>query len=194
MPKSNTIKHIVTPELMQACDQAVEQHETGKQRLKDKIASAESHVAPDGTADVTNAAAQAGRSLLRWKFIDMLQKLNPNLMYEQSKAYPQFGGIYLDDHRTDPVTMLPVGKHQLCGIPHEAVSEFDVRIVLNEEVPDPATPLNWVTVPKIDGHIPGWRSTLLKLVKWNIVNLTEAEKLFKINEGRSSQNWQMALN
>lgn len=191
---NNTIKHIVTPEQMKACDALVEQHETGKQRLKDKIAAAESQVAPDGSSDVTSPAAQFGRAMRREDVVRRLQKLNPNLIYEHSKNWPLFGGLYIDDKSIDPLTMKPVGKRHLCGIPHEIVAEFDVRLVLKDRVPDPSIPLNWIEVPQIDGHIPGWRSTILKLVKGGQINLAAAEKEFEITKGRSSERWQQAVN
>ena len=194
MAKSKTIKHILSPEAIQAEDAINEQHEAGVQRLKSKIAEARSHTATDGGADVTNPQQQLGRGMTREAVMAKLQQLNPNLLYEQSRNYPKFGGIYFDDRSVDPITQAPVGKRQLCGIPHEIVAEFDVRLVLNEDVPDPAQPLNWITVPKIDGHIPGWRSTIMKLATKGYISLGAAENLFEVHKGRSSQKWQQAVN
>jgi hypothetical protein len=85
-------------------------------------------------------------------------------------------------------------KRFLCGIPHEAIAEFDVRIVIEDKVPDPDIALHWIKVPQLDEHIPGWRSTLLKLVKHGVINLAAAEIEFEITKGRSSQRWHDAVN
>ena len=194
MTKAKIRRHILAPKKIQRQDKILEQHELGKQRLKDKIAAAESHVAPDAGRDVTDADQQLGRRLARAEVVRRLQMLNPNLLYDQSKNWPEFGGLYFDDPTIDPLTVKPVGKRHLCGIPHELVAEFDVRLVINEQIPDPATALAWVTVPKLEGHIPGWRSTILKLVKAGLINLTAAELVFEIGQGKTSERWQKAVN
>ena len=178
--KPKTIRHILPKETIQRQDKMLEQHEAGVERLKAKIADAESHVAADAGADVTSPGQQAGRVLCRQEVVRRLQALNPNLIYEQSKEWPQFGGIYFNDRTVDPLTMKAIGKRHLCGIPHEIVSEFDIRLVLNEQVPDPTTVLHWRTVPKLEGHIPGYRSTILKLVKGGFISFEGAEREFTI--------------
>jgi len=192
--KPSIVKSILSPEAIRAGESIEQQHAEGIERLENEITKRESFVAPDGAADVTNPRQQMGRSLMREDVVRKLQKLNPNLIYERSKNFPEFGGLYIQDFGIDDLTMKPIGKRHLCGFPHEAVSEFDVRLVMKERVPDPTIALHWVEVPKLEGHIPGWRSTIMKLVKGGYINLAAAEQEFNIAQGRSSKNWQSAVN
>src|SRR3990167_7189648 len=163
--KPKPIRHILPPEGIRAGESIERQHAEGVQRLKDEIHKRESFVAPDGSADVTDAEQQMGRCLMREVVVAKLQKLNPNLMYERSKNWPEFGGMYIQDYSIDDLTLNMVGKKHLCWFPHTAIAEFDIRLVVNERVPDPTVPMHWLEAPKLEGHIPGWRSTIVKLVK-----------------------------
>lgn len=189
-------KEILSPEKRRQVQTIERTRATQKEQVNGEIAKRQSFVAPDGQADVTDAEQQQGRPLLRAELVRKLQKLNPNLMYEQARNYPEFGGLYIENKEIDFATNLikVSGKKHLCGFPHEVVSEFDVRLVINDRIPDPDIPLHWIEVPQLEGHIPGWRSTIKKLVNGGYINLTAAETEFEIYKGRSSQKWQMAVN
>ena len=192
--KSRIRRHIVQPDQRAGLDKLEERRATSKAEIQQTIAEAESHVVPDAGHDVTNHDDQKGRALTREEFVRRLQKLNPNLMYERSKEWPEFGGIYVNSYAIDALTLNPIGKIHLCGFPHDMVAEFDTRIVINERVPDPDIPLHWREVPALQEHIPGWRSTLLKLAKKGYISLGRAEVEFNIAIGRSSEKWQKAVN
>ena len=191
--KPEILKTILSPEAIQAGESMEQQHAQGIQELKDEITKREQFVAPDNGADVASPQNQLGRAMTRADVVRKLQKLNSNLIYEQSKNWPEFGGLYIQDYGFDELTMKPIGKRHLCGFPHDVVAEFDVRIVVKDRVPDPTIPLHWIEVPKLEGHVPGWRSTILKLVKGGYINLTAAEHEFSIYEGRSSERWSQAI-
>src|SRR5881396_1366294 len=166
-------REIVSRAMAQAISRREQHHAETTAQIKGEIAKANAFVAPDGAADVTNPEAQRERYLYREEFVRRLQKLNSNLIYERSKEWPDFGGLYIQEWTMAPIEgVLQHGqKRFLCGIPHEAISEFDVRVVIEEKIPDPDIPLHWITVPALQEHIPGWRSTIKKLVNRGIINL-----------------------
>src|SRR5438046_3545029 len=142
--KARNRRQIVSAEQSAALEKLEERRATSKAEIKQTIAEAESHVVPDAGHDVTNAEDQKGRALTREEFVRRLQKLNPNLMYERSKEWPEFGGIYVNSYAIDALTLNPIGKIHLCGFPHDMVAEFDTRIGINEAVPHPAIPLHFL--------------------------------------------------
>ena len=188
-------REIVSRAMAQAISRREQHHAETTAQIKGEIAKANAFIAPDGTADVTNPEAQRERYLYREEFVRRLQKLNSNLIYERSKEWPDFGGLYLQVWEPTTLTGLveKTGKRFLCGIPHEAISEFDVRVVIEEKIPDPDIPLHWITMPALQEHIPGWRSTIKKLVNRGIINLDAADREFDIRRGRSSELWQKAI-
>ena len=132
--------------------------------------------------------------MLRADFVAKVRKINPNLFYERSIAVPTQGGLYLDDRTIDPLTLTRVGKRMVCSFLHTKISEFDLRVMKDSKVPDPDVPLHWQNIPDLDQHIPGWRSCLFRLFQDGLIDLEKAKTVFKLNAGRSSQNWQNAVN
>jgi hypothetical protein len=164
------------------------------QQIKDEIKKRQGFAAKDGDADVTSKANQEGRFMLRQAFVKKVRKLNPNLFYERSIRHPDQGGLYLNDNQIDPLTLQRVGKRMVCSFPHHKISEFDVRQMIDKRIPDPDVPLHWQNVPDLDQHIPGWRSCLYRLFQSGLIEFQASVKEFDLTQGRSSQNWQKAVN
>lgn len=164
-------------------------------RLEEEIERESNLLRPDGDMDVTDPEQQAGRMLPRSLILARLRKLNPCLVYEQSKNYPEKGGIYYDGYLEDKVTgKLEYGHYFLCGIQHDYVREFDLRIAIPSVIPDPTIALHWQDISRVDSRERGWRSILLTLVKEGVIELDKAMTAFHLTEGRSSKNWQTAIN
>ena len=191
--RSQFRKEILSAGRKRAAERIEKTRARQKQEFLDEKRKREAFVAPDGGADRTNVCAQLGRPLRRQEVIRRLRLLNSRFMYEQSRNYPQQGGIYVNDPRLDPVTLREIGKRFVCGIPHNIVSEFDLQQMEDAKLPDPDVPLHWQKVPDLKQHIPGWRSILLRLAGEGWITLADIEKFFKISEGRSSQRWQQAV-
>ena len=142
---------------------------------------------PDGDADVTNLAAQMGRRLHRSTFVQKVQKLNPNVWYEQSVRYPAQGGLYIEDLES------PYKKRFIVGFPHDFINEFSVPLTKPDVIPDTTVALHWQTIQRVDSKLPGWRAVLLKLLMEGLLFPSDIEREFKITEGRSSAKWQAAV-
>lgn len=190
---SEIVKTILSPETIKELDRIGQTRADTTDRLKDEIRREARLLGPDGDADVTSPEVQAGRRLPRSLILTRLKKLNPHLRYAQSQRYPEHGGIYVADRSCEFVTDAVPGRF-ICGIPHELVNEFDVRIAVPDVIPDPDIALHWQQIKKLDAHEPGWLSILLKLAKEGLINLTRAETLFHVHDGRSSRNYQQAVN
>ena len=188
------IKTILSPEVVKAVDSIQQSRCEQREQQKEARPENDGLLKPDGDVDVTNREAQRGRRILRGEFIRRLQKLNPNLKYEQSKNYPSLGGIYFVGYRKDTlVGTEEYGKWFVCGIPHEAINEFSIPLTVPDIVPSTMDPI-WDSINKVDGLERGWRSVLLTLMQMEMLTPTQIDNEFKIREGRSSQKWQEALN
>ena len=164
-------------------------------RITEEVRREAANLAPDGDIDVTNPEAQAGRRLPRALVMRRIAELNRHLVYEQSVNYPECGGIYFNGYRHDDLTgQLEYGHWFICGIPHEAVAEFDLREAVSEVIPDARLAMVWQQIQRADNRIPGWRSILHILVKNELINLEAAYRKFHIAVGRSSEYWQRATN
>jgi hypothetical protein len=194
MGKPKIIREIIAPEKAVQIAKGEETYENSRGLLKDELKKRKSFAAPDGTSDVTSAAEQEGRSLMRGEFMRKVRKLNPALFYERSNNHPAQGGIYFNDHAVNPLTLSRPGKRFLVGIVHSKITEFDVRVMGDSKVPDPDVALHWQSAPNLEQHVPGWRSTLLRLVIDGHLELEKVIQEFHIPSGRSSQNWQQAVN
>lgn len=186
-PKPKIVHEIVSPAQRRAGDARRKARFEYEERLKDERRRNAMLLTPDGSIDVQNEEAQRGRRLLRSDFVRKLQKCNPDLWYEQSLRYPEQGGIYAKDFRS------PYGKRMVAGFPHEYLNEFALRIAKPMLQPTSATDAHWQIIQEVDQQIPGWRSVLLKLIVDGLIAPSDAEREFKISQGRSSQKWQTAL-
>lgn len=193
---SKVRKHILSPDQLKAGDRLVENRHRQKEQLKGEIQKLESYVRPDGDADITKIDVQMGRPLHRREVMRRLQRLNPNLRYEQalSPDHRDKGGIYSIENRIDPVTLKAPWKRFICGIPHERVTEFHIPVTIERTLPDPDSPANQVVVQALSGYIPGWRAVLLRLLKEGLVTPAGIDREFQITQGRSSEKWQTATN
>ncbi len=183
---SKIIKKILSPAQIRAGDRRRQQRQEYEDRLKDERRRNEVLLAPDGNVDVRNAEAQKGRRLSRHDFVRKLQRMNPNLWYEQSNNYPDQGGVYIND------PLSPYGKRLVAGFPHDFINEFAVRFVKPALQPSGATNAHWQSFQEVDNQVPGWRQVLLKLIIDGLIAPSDAEREFKISQGRSSKKWQEA--
>ena len=160
----------------------------GLQQLRQERERNDTLLRPDGAADVANGEQQQGRRLSRAEVVRRIHKLNPKVWYEQSKRYPKQGGLYIEDKAS------PYGKRMVVGMPHEIVNEFSTVLTKPSLIPDMTIAAHWQKIQQVDARIPGWRTVLYKLMVENLITLVEAEREFKISEGRSSQFWQTSVN
>jgi hypothetical protein len=139
-------------------------------------------VDPDGDAAVTDVLAQVGRPLASADVQRRLLKLNPNLIFEKSRACPEKTGIYIaapsdNWHRE--------GRRFICGMESAYMPEFSVRHARQEDG------LNGSLHLVMDGETRGWRTVLARLIRERLITLEQAEREFAVGRGRCSRNWQM---
>src|SRR6266576_4558686 len=128
-------------------------------------------LAADGAIDDTSDWDQvAGIPLEGWRVCARLKKLNHKLWFERSINAPDHLGIYIlkNDFKGGQE------KEFICGIPAEMAPEFTLRLK-NED-------------GSVKGKIPGWRNTLMKLIR---VRLITAEQAFRVfgPPSRDSEMW-----
>lgn len=180
------LKKILSPDEIRLGERIEKTRAETAARLQEEIDREKSLLKPDGSVDVSNSQAQAGRKLSRSELVRKIRKLNPSLFYEQSVRYPAQGGLYIHD----PIN----GKRFLVGFPHDTVGEFDVRLTKPKVIPDPTVAMHWQKIEAVDGRIPGWRTVLLRLLHEGLLSPSGIDREFQITRGRSSQKWQEAVN
>ena len=141
----------------------------------------------DGGFLTTDASAQLGRPLTRKVLIERLSKMNPNLVFEQSKNYPHIGAVYVIDptaNLTDPDERCR-GRRHIVGMEWTGLSpEFTTRQVGKDQFGN----------PRMVGQIRGWRTVLSRLIHERLIGVAEAERVFSISRGRASQRWYEEIN
>ena len=141
----------------------------------------------DGGFLTTDASAQLGSPLTRSVLIKRLSKMNPNLIFEQSKNYPNIGAIYVADptaNLDDPDERCR-GRRHIVGMEWTGLSpEFTTRKVELDE---------WGN-PQMKGQIRGWRTILVRLIHERLITIPDAERVFSISRGRASQRWYEEIN
>ncbi len=191
---AKAVRKILSPEQVKAVDEILENRHKSREHQKQDRLRNDRLLTPDGGVDVTNREAQMGRRIPRPDFVRRLQKLNENIRYQRSIHEPKNGGLYWVGTRKDNLLgTTEYGEWFLCGIPHDVVGEFDVRLTKRTIVPAVLDPV-WETMNQVDGLERGWRSVLLKLLLEGLLTPTQIDKEFEITKGRSSQNWQTAVN
>lgn len=136
----------------------------------------------DGGISTTDSLAQIGRPLSRQELISRLSKMNPNLVFEQAKNYPEMGAIY---HRDGVSNMEDLdhncrGRRHIVGMEWTSISpEFTTRKLTKDK---------WGK-SQMSGQIRGWRTILARLIKERLISVVQAENGFKIAQGRNSQKW-----
>ncbi len=181
---AKVIKEILSRERVESLDSLHQHRHDTSERLKEEAHQNEQLLRPDGIFDVTNPEAQKGRVLPRAMLVRKIQKLNRNVWYEQSINYPDKGGLYFNDS--------VLGKQFICGFPHDRVNEFSLRIHISDVIPHPSLAPVWMDIQRASQQEPGWRSVLDKLIKYGLITEPQAEKEFKISQGRSSRYWQQS--
>lgn len=151
------------------------------------IQAAERSVEDDGGLDVTSLEKQMGRHMHSRDVIRRLNVLNPNLIFEVSRANPSQMGIYIPfkDSATGHMT-----KKFICGMMAGQTPEFSVRHYEWKEMPDPTVIGHNRRVKEFTHETRGWRTVVMRLVKDGYINFVAAEKAFNIKRGRDSRNWQ----
>ena len=123
--------------------------------------SEEQSLAPDGAIeDRTDWDQVAGIPLEGWRVCARLKKLNHKLWFERANNAPDHLGIYVlrNDFKGGQE------KHFICGIPSEIAPEFTLSL-LNED-------------GTVKGKIPGWRDSLMKLIKSRVVTKEATDRVF----------------
>lgn len=136
----------------------------------------------DGSFLTTDPSAQLGRPLTRQQLIARLSKLNPNLVFEQSRNYPHMGAIYLRDgiSNMEDIDLNNRGRRHLVGMEWTGLSpEFTTRKIENDKFGK----------PQMKGQVRGWRTVLQRLIKSRLIGIAETERVFSIARGRESQRW-----
>lgn len=135
-------------------DEAVKLDEANKEAVK-----------RDGEHDATSLEEQIGRPLTCDVICARLSKLNPNFIFERSKAYPDIMGIYYPDAKHEG------HKRHLCGFEFGYSPEFTVFC------------------PEAEGAkkmTRGWQALVLILARRGYIEYTRAAKLFEVERTRGS--------
>jgi hypothetical protein len=136
----------------------------------------------DGSFLTSDSSAQLGRPLTRKVIIDRLSRMNPNLVFEQSRNYPHMGAVYLRDgiSNLQDADHNNRGRRHIVGMEWTGLSpEFTTRKIENDQ---------WGK-PQMKGQIRGWRTVLSRLIKERLIGIAETERVFSIAKGRESQRW-----
>ena len=164
------------------------QKEKHHKAAEDAIAKQNAAVAGmDGNFLTTDLSAQLGRPLSRALLIHRLSRLNPNLVFEQSRANPDIGAVYFRDgvSNLDDLDHNCRGRRHIVGMEWIGVSpEFTTRKI----------ELDKFGKPQMKGQIRGWRTVLARLIKERLISVPDAERVFSISKGRESQRWYEEIN
>lgn len=136
----------------------------------------------DGDYLATDTNAQMGRPLTRRVLIERLSKLNPNLIFEQTRNFPHMGAVYLYDGISNVDDFDPAcrGRRHIVGMEWTGLSpEFTTRKIENDQFGR----------PQMKGQVRGWRTILARLIKERLIGISAAERVFSIARGRQSQRW-----
>lgn len=129
-------------------------------------------LAKDGDKDATSLAQQVGKPYHSSDIIKRLRHLNPNLVFEQSLAFPDIMGIYWPDDRAEVRNGLRI-RHIL-GFEAGYSPEFTVY---HKDTRSPK---------KITR---GWRSMLILLASKGYINFTAACRVFQVEGIANSAKW-----
>lgn len=136
----------------------------------------------DGDYLTTDATAQLGRPLTRRVLIERLCKLNPNLVFEQSRANPAIGAVYFHDgvSNMEDLDHACRGRRHIVGMEWTGLSpEFTTRKIEYDQFGK----------PQMKGQVRGWRTVLARLIKERLISIPDCERVFSIARGRESQRW-----
>lgn len=136
----------------------------------------------DGDFLTTDSSVQLGRPLMRQVIIERLSKLNPNLIFEQSRNFPTMGAIYFRNgiSNLEDLDVNCRGRRHIVGMEWTGPSpEFTTRKIENDQFGR----------PQMKGQIRGWRTILARLIKERLITIPDAERVFSIARGRESQRW-----
>ena len=136
----------------------------------------------DGDYLTTDSSAQLGRPLPRSVIIARLSKLNPNLIFEQTRNFPHMGAVYVLDPTAnlEDLDQKCRGRRHIVGMEWTGLSpEFTTRKIEYDQ---------WGK-PQMKGQVRGWRTILARLIKERLITVPDAERVFSIARGRDSQRW-----
>lgn len=184
-------KTIIDPKAIKVVDKLLEQKRQSDERLIADRKDRESYSAPDGDilVHLDKFAPQRGRVLHSDEIVRRLKLANSALQFEPAKNFPDIGGWYIVENRPDPVTNRVPWKRHICGMPIGEVWEFSKPLLVDEEIAS-EDGLSILKSNKLEGHVPGWRQVLLRLVYDGAIKPADCEKYFQVSRGRSSQKWQ----
>lgn len=159
---------------------AVDKIEATRRKSDDALAEKQlrdEELKRDGERDTTSLQEQIGRPFHSAEICKRLERLNSNLVFERSIAFPDIMGIYLPDANAE----IRNGRR----LSH--VTGFEFGFSPEFTVYHPAA-----TGPK--KLTRGWRALLLLLASKKVVNLTAACNAFNIEVySQSSEKWRREL-
>lgn len=184
-------REILDPSVSSAVTQVLENKHKSDERVKAERQERESYTAPDGDVAIAtdNFSPQRGRALHSDEIVRRLKLANPSILFEPARNFPDIGGFYVVENRPDPVTNVAPWKRHICGMPIGEVWEFSKPLIVDEEIGS-EDGLSVLKSNKLEGHVPGWRQILLRLVYDGVIQPADCEKYFHVSRGRSSQRWQ----
>lgn len=130
----------------------------------------------DGERDATSFEQQVGRPLECAEVMRRLHKLNPNLIFERSIAFPDIMGIYIQDDSCEVRDGLR--KRHIVGFEYGFSPEYSV-FHKHEKGPKKVT--------------RGWRSLLLLLASKGIINFERACRVFQVEGVKNSFKWKQEV-
>jgi hypothetical protein len=175
-----------------------EQKERNRSIAKANDAARDITTAPDAGRDTMNPEAQFGRKMHSSSIIRKLKKMNGSLMFEVSKSDPTRMGVYAFNGVSNMLDPNPKyrGYAMVCGMESGESPEFSIRKAkkskqLITDADGNVTGSDYVY--EFVGEVRGWRTVLARLIRFGIIDLSAAEKEFKINQGPDSKNWKMTV-
>lgn len=175
-----------------------------RQALVDEIRNKEATLSFDGVVDSLNADLQQGRRVHVSTVMQRLQKMNPSLLFEPSKQYPEKMGIYVIENRPDETGTPRAQLRFICGMENGWMPEFTIAQAEETRLPDPdfdptkdvmeTADDGWLNVSEYKDETRGWRNVLFRLIQARLIDEAQAERHFNISQGRSSEKWKGLLN
>jgi len=185
----------LTPEKRDRQQTLERTREIQKESIMERITRARDDLKPDGGVQVTNLLAQMGRALPFPKFRQKLLRLNRNFHFERAHSDPTIMGLYILVPKTVIVSGEPAAdKLFLMRVEPTAIPEFSCPMTEKKRIPHPSEAGKYVEIEEPVGYMRGWRAILIDLAKARLISLGEADRVFKITAGRSSEKWQKLIN
>lgn len=128
----------------------------------------------DGDTPTSLLEAQIGRPMHHSDIHKRLQRLNPDLYFEEARTGKHFG-VYLIAGKYSAQQQ----RRHLFGMEKGYSPEFSVRRTDEKG--------------ELIGETRGWRTILARLIRMRLIPVDATERAFAVHYGRSSKKWQEAV-